>query len=517
MSQEADRIPVVVGVGDVVSGSAGAAADPVEPMELVLRAVRAALDDSGTSALGAAVDAIHAVRTTSWNYDDLPALIAARLGASAPTRSTSTIGGHHPARLMDRVGHDIAAGRSSVALVVGGETQASVRALTKAGTDPVELGWAVAPGGPPTFAPDDLGSAEMQRAGILAPVQIYPLFDRARADRLGLRPSESLTASAELYSRFSAVAARHPVAWSPVERSPDDIAGVDASNRAVSDCYPLAMNAMPFVDQAAAVLVCSLAAARAAGVDEDRIVYLWGGAGASDAPDIMARSTFDHSPALRAAVRTTLAAAGVAGADLTFVDAYSCFPVVPLLLMDELGLSSDATPTVLGGHSFFGGPLSSYSLHAVAESTRLLRQSRGGRAPAIAMVHANGGYLTHQHTILLSTDPHEAGYVGNPDAVSVSATAVPVTHGHSGRAIVETATVMFGRGGEPEQALVIARTPEGDRIAGRTGADAAAALHRVVTDRDVSPVGLTIDVVDEGGNLDITLDSITANGRGVRA
>ncbi|KQU07618.1 acetyl-CoA acetyltransferase [Rhodococcus sp. Leaf7] len=506
MSHATERIPVVVGVGDVVSGSAGTSADPVEPLDLVLRAVEAAIADTGVSTLTAHIDAIHAVRTTSWNYEDLPALVADRLGVEASRRSTSSIGGHHPARLMDQVGHDIAEGLTTAALVIGSETQASVRALTKSGTNPADIGWRTAPGGPPTFSPDDLGSAEMQRAAILAPVQIYPLFDTARAHRLGVRPTESLRASAELYSRFSSVAAQHPVAWSPVERTPDSISTVDSTNRAVSDCYPLAMNAMPFVDQAAAVLVCSLAAARDAGVPDDRIVYLWGGAGASDTPDLLARSTFDHSPALREAVRTTLSAAGVTGADLTVVDAYSCFPVVPMLLIDELGLSPDSTPTVLGGHSFFGGPLSSYSLHAVAESTRLLRTARGSGSPAVAMVHANGGYLTHQHTILLSTAAHEDGYIGNPDAVALSTDPVSVVHGYDGSAVIETATVMFGRDGAPDQALIVARTPAGERVAGHAGADVAAALHAATTESDTSVVGLEIDVIDHDGTLTVTMN-----------
>ncbi|MEH6797615.1 MAG: acetyl-CoA acetyltransferase, partial [Rhodococcus sp. (in: high G+C Gram-positive bacteria)] len=179
----------------------------------------------------------------------------------------------------------------------------------------------------------------MQRAGILAPVQIYPLFENARAHSRGLNPDQGLCESADMYSRFSAIAAEHPVAWSPVARTPEDIGTVSPSNRSVSDCYPLSMNAMPFVDQAAAVMVCSLATARRAGVAEDRMVYLWGGAGAVDSPDVLARAVFDDAPALRAAVQRALSRADVTSANLAFVDAYSCFPIVPALLADELGLA----------------------------------------------------------------------------------------------------------------------------------------------------------------------------------
>ncbi|MDI6629027.1 MAG: acetyl-CoA acetyltransferase [Rhodococcus sp. (in: high G+C Gram-positive bacteria)] len=496
MSINAERVPVIVGVGDLKFTGDGTAQSAIEPLDLVLRAVNAAIEDTGAPGLSAQLDAIHAVRTTSWNYADLPALVAERLGVTLTSSSSSTIGGHHPAHLLDQVGRDIAEGRTTAALVVGGEAQASVRALTKAGVDPGESGWTTAPGGPPSFSPEDLGSAEMQRAGILAPVQIYPLFENARAHSRGLNPDQGLRESADMYSRFSAIAAEHPVAWSPVARTPEDIGTVSSSNRSVSDCYPLSMNAMPFVDQAAAVMVCSLATAREAGVAEDRIVYLWGGAGAVDNPDVLARPVFDDAPALRAAVRRALSRAEVASEDLAFIDAYSCFPIVPNLLADELGLAEGATPTVLGGHSFFGGPLSSYSLHAIAESTRLLRKNSG-----VALVHANGGYLTYQHVVLLSTRAHRDGYIGDPEQVTVSGTPARVVHGYSGTATIETATVTYDRSGLPEQAFVVAATDDGARVAGRAGHELATTLHDLVSVQNESAVGRRIDLVDDEGNL----------------
>ena len=143
------RIPVIVGVGDIRSGRAGDPAAPREPLDLITDAARAALADSGSATLGSRIDAIHAVKTVSWSYDDLPGLLAARLNLPSPRSSTSPIGGHWPAALLDRIGDDIASGRSSAALLVGGESQATMTALRKSGTDPATLGWASAPGGPP--------------------------------------------------------------------------------------------------------------------------------------------------------------------------------------------------------------------------------------------------------------------------------------------------------------------------------------------------------------------------------
>lgn len=498
---DSTRIPVIVGVADVRSGRAGSPAPPREPMELIADAAANALADSGADGLGSGVDSIYAVKTASWSYDALPELIAERIGALAPTTWTSPIGGHWPAALLDRIGSRIAEGSSSVALLVGGEAQASVTALMKLGEDPAAHGWSTAPGGPPTFTADDLGSTEMQRAGIFAPTRVYPLFENRFGHDTGHNPRQSRDYSSRMYAKFSELAAAHPCSWMPTVRTSDDIATSGPQNREVSDAYTLSMNAMPFVDQAAAVVVCSLAAARDFGVADDRVVFLWGGAGATDPVDVVARTDFGRSAALTSAVDRTLARAGITANELGIIDAYSCFPVVPKLLIRTLGLPESTVPSVLGGHSFFGGPLNSYSLHAIAEVTRLLRS--GDDRPAL--VHANGGYLTYQHTVLLSRMQHRDGYIGAPDPIQLPADAPAVVHDYSGDARIETATVDFDREGSPKSGLVIASTPDGSRIAGHTDSGDAAALVRWTNGGERSLVGAPITVTDSGGHITISL------------
>lgn len=495
-------VPVIVGIGDVRSGKFGSPAEPREPLELIADATAAALADSGVAGIGSRVDTIYAVKTASWSYDDMPGLIASRIGADASRTCTSSIGGHWPAELLDRIGSNIATGSSSVALLVGGEAQASVTALAKLGVDPTTRGWRAAPGGPPTFGPDDLGSAEMQRAGALTPTRVYPLFENRFCFDAGVTPEESRTRSAQMYEKFSAVAAAHPTAWITEPRTSEQIATAGPQNRLVSDVYPLMMNAMPFVDQAAAVLVCSLAAASEFGVPADRIVYLWGGAGASDDPDVLARSTFGQSTALNSAVTRTLTQAGVVSGDLGMIDAYSCFPVVPKLLVDTLGLPDHVVPSVLGGHSFFGGPLSSYTLHSIAEVTRLLRS---GVSEAPALVHGNGGYLTHQHTVLLSRTPHSAGYVGQSTPVVLPSAGPAALHGYSGDARITTATVDFDRNGTPRSALIVAEVPDGQRVAGHTGPEDAKQLIDYTNDGSRSWIGAPISITDNDGTVSVTL------------
>ena len=501
----ADRVPVIVGVGETRGPGARATDgtsphEPREPRDLIADAIRAAADDAGADRPWLhTLESVAVCHVASWAYDDLPGLLAAGLGASPTDRFASPIGGQWPTRLLDRAAALIADGQVQTALVAGGEVQSSVSAMVKAGRDPGEsAGWTQAPGGPPEFDLDQLGSARMQAAGLFVPVRVYPLFESRLRFELGQGVEEATAWSAELYAAFSSVAAANPIAWRPEARTADEIATVTPGNRMVCEPYPLAMNAMPHVDQAAAVLVTSLARARELGVAEDRLVHVWGGAGASDTDDVLERETFGGSWAMRTAMTRALEATGLDAASLEVVDVYSPFPVVPKLAVLHLGMARDSVPTVTGGHSSFGGPLNSYSVHAIASATRALR---GGKRHAL--VHANGGYMTHQHSIVLSTQPHERGYVG--DSEPAVPTAAPTSSGPvvDGRVTVETVTVEHSREGEPTQAFLVARDAEGRRVAGQTreGDGESARALSVLAPTPHEVIGTTIGVTVEDGHV----------------
>jgi acetyl-CoA C-acetyltransferase len=338
----------------------------------------------------------------------------------------------------------------------------------------------------------------MQRAGLIVPTRVYPLFENRLAHESGLSPDESLAESARMYSAFSELAAKNPASWTSEVYTAEEIATVGPGNRMVCEPYPLTLNAMPFVDQAAAVLVCSLAVAREHGVPDDRIVYPWGGAGATDSVDVLSRNGFGTSNALTDAVGRALSRASIDASALDVVDAYSCFPVVPKLLARTLGLPAHAVPSVTGGHSFFGGPLNSYTLHSIAEVTRRLREGAGP-----ALIHGNGGYLTYQHVVLLASTPHPGGYVGDPEPAQLASEAPEIVTGYQGRAEIVTSTVEYGRGGAPATGLVVATTPDGRRLAGQTGPEEAAALSAFTRTPARSAIGCSVHVEDRDGVLSL--------------
>jgi acetyl-CoA C-acetyltransferase len=497
-----ERRPVLVAVGQVRGNRDRSVAGAREPLALLLDAVAAAAADAGAGpALVRAADSVAVVKVVSWAYDDLAARLAARLKARPVDTVDSAIGGHWSAQLLHRAAARIAEGSSRVALVAGGEAQASVAALARAGVDPVAgAGWSAEPGRPPQFAAADLGSPAMHAAGLVLPTRVYPLFEAGLRHALGRTPDEAAAATARLYAALSQVAAGNPAAWHPQVRTPAEIATVGPGNRMVCEPYPLAVNAMPMVDQAAAVIITSLTAAREHGVPEDRIVHVLAGAGATDAPDVLARPSFAASAALGDALDRCLDACGVASADLDLVDVYSCFPVVPKLVARHLGLGDDEALTATGGHSAFGGPLNSYSLHAVVAVAARLRA--GAR---LALVHANGGYLTSAHALLLGRAPHPDGFTGDPEPRDTAGPPPPrVDVPEVADATVETATVEHGRDGVPARGFLVARTADGARFAGQTqpgdaGSAQALSLYRGGAAREI--VGTRVRVTRRNGHL----------------
>lgn len=474
MTAQSDRRPVVVGVGQLRANRDRSVEQAREPLHLLREALLTAERDAGGTGLLAAADAVHAVKVASWAYDDLARRAAATVGAAPRHCEDTGLGGHLPVRLLDRAAARIWAGESEIALLVGGEAQASVSLLRKAGLDPVaDLGWSATPGGPPAFDLDQLGSTAMQTAGLMAPTRVYPLFENRLQADLGLTPAQAHAESSRLYARLTEVASGHPAAWHRETRTPEQVGSAGPGNRMVCEPYPLSMNAMPHVDQAAAVILMSFAAARARGIRNEAMVHVWGGAGADGSPDVLSRSDFGRTPALERSLDTALGLAGFAAADVDLHDVYSCFPVVPKLVAQHLGLPRDTALSVTGGHSAFGGPLNSYSLHAVATMVERLRSGGTG------LVHGNGGYLTYQHVVLLGSRPHDRGYVGRPEPETVGDDHVQVVPVDTGTdVVVETATVEHGRDGEPQQAFLVGRTPEGARVAVATPPDdrASAAL-----------------------------------------
>jgi acetyl-CoA C-acetyltransferase len=476
-------IPVIVGVGEISDHPAELTAG-LEPVALMVEALKRAEQDCGTKLLHE-IDSLDIINFLSWRYSDPASQLSTRLGIAPKHSYYGPVGGESPIRYIHEAAQRIARGECSVAAVCGAESQSTATKAERAG---LELPWT-------PFAhdaPQPLRGASFQkpiatRLGVTKPVTVYPFYEAASAAHWGQTPHEALQESGELWSAYSKVAARNPNAWLKRAFTPDEITQASADNRPIAWPYTKLMVANPMVNQGAAILLTSLAIARAAGIAGDRMVHVWGGAAAEEPRDYLERDRFFDSHAQNAVLRTAMDLAGGDGKTFDAIELYSCFPCVPKMARRTLNLGADVQPTVTGGLTFFGAPLNAYMAHAACAMVRLLR---GGAR--LGLLYGQGGFVTKHHALVVSREPppHRLAQDTSVQAEADRHREPPsrfVTEA-SGKGVVESFTVIYGRGGDAEHGVVMLRTDAGARALARVPAkDGATLAHLTAMTR--TPVG----------------------------
>jgi acetyl-CoA C-acetyltransferase len=459
------RTPVIIGVGQR-SQRVDRGEPELEPVDLMVVSGRLALEDAGVSD-ASAIDSVRTVGLLSWRYVDPGSLVAERLGVGhAVDSGIAAMGGNSPQMLLNQTALDIQAGEVSCVLLAGAESWRTRTKYQAAGEKPP---WTSEPEG--TAPAREIGTAvemnhEAEAAlGIFLPIQVYPMFEQARRHQLGRTMDEHLPVLGGLWSRFSEVAAKNPHAWIQEAMSPEEIVTPAPTNRMVGMPYTKVMNSNNAVEQSAAVLVCSVEVAERLGVPRDRWVFPLAGSDAHEHPYVSHRDTLHTAPAVGIAGRAALHAAGLTIDDVDHVDLYSCFPVAVEVGADELGLDLDRQLTLTGGLSFAGGPWNNYVMHSIAAMVEALRGDPG----STGLVWANGGYLTKHAFGIYSTEPPADGFRhAHPQDEVDALPSREVAPDHEGEATLETWTVMHGKDGEPEQAIVAMLLDDGRRAWGTT-------------------------------------------------
>ncbi len=488
--------PVVVGVGQVTNlpgtEGNGALTDRPEPLQLLVAAVQAAVEDcdgaapGGTAPAGRALLArtgsLRIANPLSWSYLDPGALAAEALGIEPPEILVTTTGGNSPQALVNATALAIGRGDLDVAVIAGADCHYTQAAARRHADRPV-LPWTVQPADtapPALFGSDRHGTTEAEDdRGLDLPIHVFPLFENALRAAAGRTPEEHEAYLGALWSRLSAVAATNPYAWLREARTAEELTTPTETNRMVAHPYPKLLTANLQVDQGAAVIVCSAAAADAAGVPRDRWVFPRAGADAEDHWFLSHRADFHSSPAIRLAGRSALALAGTSVDEVAHVDLYSCFPSAVTIAADELGLPTDdpARPlTVTGGLTFAGGPGNNYGTHALATLVDTLRRDPG----SLGLLTGLGWYLSKHSIGVYGTDPGRTGGDGpvptdtkveraggfawaDPQVAVGALPQCPPDADATGEVTVETYSVVFDREGAPAWAVVACCTLEGRR------------------------------------------------------
>lgn len=455
MAGDPSRSPVIAGVAQVSRRPAGPG-ELVRPIDLMAEAGRAAVADAGNLDPAVRVDRVGVVESLGWRAPDAARLLAGELGLDPDDTVVTATGGNGPLSLLHEVCDSIAAGDCKVALIAGAEAFYSRRQAQK---------WEMRVAEPPTgegaadrvLGEPRAGSHEVEiDAGLALPTQIYPLFSTGQARAAGRSPEDERRDCAELWSRFSEVAASNPYAWTPQSFSAEEIAAETAENRMVAYPYTKRMCANIQVDQGAALVVMSAEAAATAGIEASRLVHPLAGAESADEWFVGARRDLHSSPAIRSCWGAVSSATGLGAVDLEHIDLYSCFPSAVRVAAAEIGLEESRQLTLTGGLAFAGGPGNAYCLHSLAAAVEAVR-----RRPGPALVTGVGWYLTKHAMTILGPDAAPGGWQSaRPPAAAGKAR--PLVRGPGENLQPEAFTVLHDRGG-PAALVVTALAANGAR------------------------------------------------------
>lgn len=498
-----DRIPVIVGTAQLVERDADVD-NHTEPLEMLVRmAIAAAEDSGGGKALLEKLDTVALVGIAGWNPDNASNLVAAGIGAHPVNEWTTGTGGQVGVTLLNHVASAIVRGEAGLAYVGGCN---NLKVLMKAISVGKQLEWVRGGAGTPVMiGGDEPGNTDLEREyGLEQPPDIYPLFENAMRAKLGLDFHSHNERMGNLFAPFTDVAAENPYAWFPTRRSATELTTVTPQNRMISFPYPKYLNAVLNTEQAAGLIVCSVAKAKALGIAEEKWVYWRGGAHsqetawwASERPD------FTACPSMKDAHESALSNAGVDLSQIDLFDFYSCFPIAVQMACEMLGVSVDDPRgfTVTGGLPYAGGPASAYTLHSLAEMTARLQGVTG----KTGLVTGNGWYLTKHSSTVLSSDPGDAippeeGLIDPLPARDMETAPHVVVPSATGAASVSAYTVTYDREGKPVRGIVVGETDAGERFLANTPADLAF-LEQFVADEQVGTRG-AISIVDGKSRFD---------------
>jgi acetyl-CoA C-acetyltransferase len=334
-----NKIPILVACGQVIDRSVdGSGATPVE---LMAAACREAETDSGSKRLLGSVDTIAACGLTvdadqartpfAGAFSNVPKTVAKLLNVDAKQHYYAAMGGNTPQMLVNHFTQEIVDGNAETVLLTGGE---ALKTMTKRFDHWSKLlwprgAWKDKPRGKPTPIGDKRASnsAHEMRYGLDMPASTYPLFENALCAHYNRSPADHMLAVGCMFEQLSKVAAQNPYAWFREARSAEQLITPTPDNRMIAYPYTKHLNSVILVNQAAALVLTTIAKAKALGIEQDKWVYLHGCADAHDHWLISDRINYHSSPALALVGRQALAMADKTIDEINSFDLYSCFPL----------------------------------------------------------------------------------------------------------------------------------------------------------------------------------------------
>lgn len=447
--------PVLVGLG-VIDQRETDLSKADEAIALMVRAATAAGADSGAPEL------LHSVRRIGvpqgvWTYQDPGRQIAKAIGIEATT-VFAEIGVLQQSLFADAC-REIASGAVEAALVVGGE--AKFRAL-QATIQGLEASETVVEAEPDVrLVPEqEIWSEVESAAGLGMPVGYYALMESALRYELGEDLEAHRDRIASLYQDFSEIAKANPHAWNREGMAAEQIRNPSAKNKMLAFPYTKYHNSQWNVDQAGALLFCSVAKAEALGIPREKWVFPLASTESNFMVNTSQRRDLAGCPGARLAGNKALELSGLGLSDLDLLEMYSCFPSAVQIYAREMGISLDQPLTVTGGMTFGGGPLNNYVLQSTARMAELLRDQPGAKG----LVTSVSGMLTKQGFGVWSTEPNPDGFAfaDLTEEARAESPPLPLVASDEGEGTIVGCTVLF-QGDDPWRAVVVVALPDDKR------------------------------------------------------
>src|ERR1700731_4027559 len=194
-----DRIPVIVGVGDIVDRPADLKSG-LEPLALLEHALKRAEADSGGKLLGE-IQSLDIVNFLSWRYRDPEKQLSNRLGIQPAHAYYGPVGGESPIRYLHEAAQRIARGECSVAAICGAEAQSTATKAERAGITPPWMPFAH------DVAEPKRGAAFQKpiavQLGVARPITVYPFYEAASSAHWGETPREAMAEAGHFWAPYS--------------------------------------------------------------------------------------------------------------------------------------------------------------------------------------------------------------------------------------------------------------------------------------------------------------------------
>ncbi len=449
--------PVLIGVGLISQREE----DPLrakEPIALMIDAAMSAGKDSGARDILTQIKRIY-VPIGRWSYQNPGKLIGNALGAPDVVSITAFPGVSQQTIISDACSR-IANGEISTAMVVGGE--AGYRIL-RAKIEGIALNDTESADPPDVFLTpsDDLAPEYEQHTGLgMMPVGYYAIMESALRYAKGFDNDTHRDRVAAMYSRFSEIASHNPHAWNREHIDAETIRNSSRRNPMLAFPYTKLHNSSWNVDQASALLLCSVEQAEKFNVPRSQWVFPQAFTESNHMTTMTERDELHRCPGAELAGRAVFEAASITPEQVNFLELYSCFPLAVEVYADELGIPETKDWCFTGAMPFAGGPLNNFVLHSVGQVAEHIRRTPN----SIGLVTTVSGYLTKQGFAIWGSNPNPNGYqfIDVTEKVAEVTKCKDVNPDYEGPAQVAGYTVMYTKN-EPQRGIAVVDLPDNQR------------------------------------------------------